>query len=431
MAKKKTAGRKLRVEFRQNRQPRRRGGDLTRRLRDDEERVLDTESGESVQAKGALSRKRTILVDDADAPLIDESRWQRGIVTLVYGRICRVEDESGRTWDCTVRRILRTRLIEQRAPVTVGDFVWFSDQSAYFGDLSVGVVERVEPRRTVLSRSDRRGREHTVVANADQLVIVTSVAQPRPKPHLIDRYLVAAAKGDLRPIVVFNKCDLLDHPGTDERGDDADTSRADSGEADPCDAAPQASNARLSELDFEDERYAIPAMTLEELMAEYRMLGYAVLRTSALQPDSLSELRRQLHGRVSIVAGQSGVGKTSLINAIQPGLDLAVRDVSEATEKGRHTTTLARLLRLDGGGYLVDTPGVRQFGLWNVEPGELEACFVELAERAQACRFKDCHHAGEEPGCAVRDAVERGQISPRRYQSYQKMLHEAAAERKR
>ncbi len=403
MAKDKRKGRKLRVDFRRNRQQRRRGDDWTRRYYENRDELADEVLRESVRAKGELSRRRTIIVDEDDAPVVDQEHWLRGIVCSVHGLICRVDDQQGRKWECVVRRVLRTLLIEQRSSVTVGDRVWFSDHSRDHGSELVGVIERVEPRQTVLSRRDRRGREHAIVANADQLLIVTSIAQPALKPHLIDRYLVAAGKGDLRPVICFNKFDL----------------------------AAEAVDLEHEDLAGAAEKYAALATpSTEEVIAEFAALGYRCLRTSATTGLGLDELREELRDHVTVLSGQSGVGKSSLLNALQPGLNLAVREVSAENEKGRHTTSLATLLRLDFGGYVVDTPGIRQFELWDVAPGELEAYFCEFVPFIPQCRFKDCHHY-QEAGCAVTAAVERGEISGRRYYSYLKMLEEAAERRER
>jgi ribosome biogenesis GTPase len=325
----------------------------------------------------------------------------------VHGLVCFVDDGRGRVWACTVRRILRTLLIESRSPVTVGDRVWFSDQSRLAGGESVGVIERVEPRVSILSRRDARGRQHTIVANADQLLIVASVAEPKLKPHLIDRYLVAAHNGNLRPVVCFNKIDLAEQ-GVDPEDVLAYTQMI----------APDA-----DDLMDEPERAAI---TVGSVMAELREIGYTCFTTSAETGAGLEELRGVLKDHVTVLSGQSGVGKSSLLNALQPGLNLSVAEVSEETEKGRHTTTHARLLRLDVDGYVVDTPGIRAFDLWEVNPAELEVFFPEFVEPLQHCRFKDCLHRDEE-GCAVRAAVEGGAISLRRYLSYLKMFEETAA----
>lgn len=385
---KKRPGRKVRVDFRQNRQTRRRTDDWTQRYRTEEDALADTSSGESIRAKGELSRRRTIIADDDALPIVAETEWRAGTVNRVHGLICYVVDDSGQNWECTVRRVLRTRLIESRAPVTVGDRVWISDQRAACDGRFWAVIERVDPRHSTLSRRDRRKREHAIVANADQLIAVVSVAEPRLRPHLVDRYIVAALKGDLTPVLCFNKIDLL------------------------------ASDTLTEE---EDERAGLRA---EAVIAEFERLGYRCLRTSATQPCGLDELREALRGKTSVLSGQSGVGKSSLINAIQPQLQLATQTVSVENEKGRHTTTLAERLPLDFGGYVIDTPGIRTFDLWNVQPAELEALFVEFLPYIPRCRFKDCLHNDEED-CAVREAVEAGEISVRRYFSYRKMFVEA------
>jgi ribosome biogenesis GTPase len=398
---KKKGQRRVRVDFRANRATRARSDEWTRRFQAGEDEVVDAARVESVRPKGELSRRRTVIEDDDRLTAGDESAWRRGVVTVVHGLICYVDDDDGTRWACTVRRVLRTRLIDARSPVTVGDRVRFSDQSKAADGEPVGVIERVEDRRSTLSRADRRGRAHTIVANADCLLIVASVAQPALKPHLIDRYIVAAVKGGLSPIVCMNKIDLLDtHPLAD---------------------------ADLEELaEPGAQQFRMPRPTVDSVTAELRALGYCVLHVSAATGAGIDSLREALKGHTTVLSGQSGVGKSSLLNAVQPGLALATGHVSHENEKGRHTTTHARLIRLDFGGYVVDTPGVRSFELWDVPPNELEACFVEFAPYLQHCRFRDCLHF-DEVGCAVRLAAEESRISPRRYLSYRKMYQDAAA----
>ncbi len=379
--------RKIRVDFRQNRQQRRRTDDWTQRFKEGDEGLQDTERVENVRAKGDLSRKRTILVDDQDIPLVEESLWRPSTIVKVHGLIA-YADDGAKVWECTVRRILRTRQISGRSPVTVGDRVWFSDQSALCDGRDVGVIERVEPRRSVLSRRDFRQREHAIVANADQILIVISIAQPRLRPHLADRFIVAALKGGLRPILCFNKMDLLDDGAVSD--------------------------------EESDEQGGHPA---HEVVGGFMRLGYQCILTSAVANVGIDELREALEGHITVLSGQSGVGKSSLINAIQPGLELGVQEVSEETEKGKHTTTFAELFRLSVGGYVVDTPGIRAWDVWNVNPRELEAYFEEFVPYVPKCKFRNCTHRGE-AGCAIVAAVEAGEISERRYFSYVKMLEE-------
>ncbi len=387
--KKKTKGRKVRVAFKQNRNKPQRRQDWTRRYQDSTDAVVDHVTTESVRAKGELSRKRTIIVDD-EAAFGGKPGQARGVVVSSHGLVSRVDDDSGQTWDCTVRRVLKTRLIQQRGSVTVGDRVWFAPVSqAEDQSERTGVIEQVEPRSTRLSRRDGRGREHTIVANADQLLIVGSLFEPTVKPHLIDRYIVAALRGELRPVIVLNKLDLYAGEDSIEDGDDAGD-----------------------------------ALTVEHLVNEFRSLGYVCIATSALRGDGLDELRDALKGHMTVLSGQSGVGKSTLINALQPGLKLSTATVSNANEKGRHTTTYARLLRLDFDGYVVDTPGIRSFDLWDIAPPDLEKYFVEFQPYLDHCRYRDCLHT-DETGCAVAAAAEAEAISERRYYSYVKMYQDA------
>jgi len=248
-----------------------------------------------------------------------------------------------------------------------------------------GVIERVHPRSRVLSRADhaggratdQQGREQVLIANADQAVFIFAAAEPAPNPRALDRLIVVAEKGRIPYIrIVCNKIDLLPSP---------------------------------------DEARAIFDL--------YERLGYPVLYTSARTGQGVDALRTLLTGHISVLAGPSGVGKTSLLNAIQPGLGLRVSEVSRATTKGRHTTVHRELFRLDGGGYVADTPGLRAIGIWDVEPGELEAYFVDIAPYVADCKFPDCTHT-HEPGCAVRAAVRRGEIAVQRYHSFLRLRRE-------
>jgi ribosome biogenesis GTPase len=421
MAKKRNPkGRKVRVDFRQNREAPRRRDDITRQYRDQTDRAIDHATSESVRAKGGLSRKRTIIVGGEEASQADGTALPEGLILSTHGLLSHVQDDAGRLWHCTVRRIVRTRLIAQRSGVTTGDRVGFRPVDAA-AEPPVGVIERVRERRSVLSRRDRRGREHAIVANADQLLIVSSVFEPMVKPHLIDRYIVAALKGGLTPLIALNKIDLYAGAEAEDATEGTEGTEDNEGaEEDQRHAVGRDIDDDAESDDFDEA----PGLTVESLVAEFISLGYRCLCTSAETGVSIDELREALAGRITVVSGQSGVGKSSLINAMQPGLNIETRAVSESTEKGQHTTTHARLHPLAVGGYLVDTPGIRAFELWAVEPPELESYFVEFLPHLDRCRYRDCLHLDEE-GCAVREAMQRGAISERRYMSYVKMYLDA------
>lgn len=364
-------GKKIRVSFRRNRAKRVREKDWTKKARDEEDQVLDTQSSESVTGKGSLSRRRTVIVPDDDSAA--QSDLPVGIVVAMRGLYADVDDGE-RIRTCTVRRVLKTRLIRERHPVTVGDRVRFRINPDTEGVVREGVIEVVEPRTGHLRRYVGR-RIQTIVANVDQAIIVCSAAEPAPKPHLIDRYIVASHAGDIVPIICLNKCDL----DTDE--------------------------------------------TIEELLSRYRALGYTTVCTSVVTGVGLDELRDILRDRASVIAGQSGVGKSSLLNLIQPNLKLQIGDIVAQTQKGRHTTTTAVLIRLEVGGYVVDTPGVKSFDLSVIDKNEYEAYFVEFVDRVKDCKFADCTHTHEHD-CAVKQAVEDGEIHADRYESYVRMFEE-------
>jgi len=368
--KKKGKGKKVRVAFRQNRSKPARSKDWTEHANPEDEHKDDTALSEGVRAKGALSRRRTIIVHD------DEDAWRdltRGVVVAMRGLFADVDDGQ-EVWPCTVRRILRTRLIGERQPVTVGDHVGFRPGQTADDSVREGVIERVEPRTGQLRRKAGR-RIHTIVANVDQALIVSSAGEPSPKPNLIDRYIVAACAGDITPIVCMNKIDL-----------DLDGAAA-------------------------------------ALLARYAGLGYATVATSAEKHTGIEALRETFEHKATVIVGQSGVGKSSLLNAAQPGLKLRTGVVAANTQKGRHTTTTAELIRLGGGGYVVDTPGIRSFDLTVIPRHQFEAYFAEFVDCVADCRFPDCTHT-HEIGCALKLAVEEGRVHPDRYRSYVQMFED-------
>lgn len=373
MSKKK---RKVRTEFRKNRSQKTRGTNWTREFDEHGFKEKDPLQGERVSGKGDLTRRRTVMgeaVADGDEPHlgihleIDEAVCRPGRVLSVHGLSCRVRDEEdGAVYTCAVRRLLKTLTTDQRHVVAAGDRVQYRSVSS--SDLSEGIIERIEPRRGSLCRASR-GRQHILVTNVDQVLIISSAAEPRLKPNLIDRLLIASEKAMVRPIICINKVDLV----------------------------------RLAEL--------------QPLVGVYSRMGYRVLLVSAETGFGIDRLRRWMAGCENVVAGQSGVGKSSLLNAVDSQLDLQVSEVSRETQKGRHTTTTARLFPLSFGGYVVDTPGIRQFQLWDVIPEEVAAYYRDIRPYVSLCRYPDCTHTHEED-CAVKNAVADGRIDDRRYDSY-------------
>ena len=371
MARKKQSRqkRKLRVAFKKNREPRARQADLTRELLDDGETVADLPADERVSGKGAVTRHRTIMgVAHEGVFLRDvEASCLSGRVIAAAGQTSLVETEDGQRYECTVRGVVRELAREARNAVVTGDRVLFQPMGP-----GEGVIERVNPRHGVIAR-EQHGREHILVANVDQVLIVASVADPPLKPGLIDRLLVSAERGGVRAIVCLNKCDLAD-----------------------------------------------PAR-LQPIAGIYAGLGYDVVLASAANGRGLEWLRELLAGHATVIAGQSGVGKSSLLNALEPELNLQTDEVSDWTRKGRHTTRRAVLYRLAFGAWIADTPGIRQFELWDVEREEVEGCFREFRPFVPLCKFADCLHLHED-GCGIKRAVRRGLISPRRYESYLRIV---------
>lgn len=362
---------KVRVDFRKNREARPRTQNLTHRALDDVDRSADLEQGERISGKGTITRRRTVMadVDEGDARRsVDEAACLPGrILQAVGSNHCDVQTADSRRYDCTVRRVVRTMARDARNAVVAGDRVLFRPTGS-----ATGVIERVEPRAAVISRGSAR-HEHIIVSNVDQAVIVVSAADPPLKPALVDRFLVSAEKGGVRGIVCINKIDLVDP-------------------------------------------YA-----LQPIAGVYARIGYDVVLTSGKTGAGVARLRELLAGRESVLTGQSGVGKSSLVNVIDPGLRQATREVSGDTGKGRHTTRVAELLPLSSGGWIVDTPGIRQMQLWDVSNGEVEGYFREFRPFLPRCRFPDCTHTHEE-NCGIKAGVRTGLIARTRYQGYLRIV---------
>jgi len=274
-------------------------------------------------------------------------------------------------------RVLDVKEVEHIDPVAIGDRVRFIPA----GD-GTGMINDILPRGVVLSRPapvpGQRVFQQVIVSNVDQVVPVFATSNPTPKWRLLDRYLVSAEASGLPALIVITKLDLADR------------------------------NPKL-----------------EKTLDIYHRIGYKICQVSSVTEQGLEELKTLLSNRRSVLIGKSGVGKTSLLNALQPGLGLRVRAVSQGDQgKGRHTTTHLEMFDLDFGGALVDTPGMREFGLWDVRDDDLALYFPEMAEFVGQCKFRlSCRH-DEEPGCSIRKAVMDGKISPQRYQSYMQLSRE-------
>lgn len=269
----------------------------------------------------------------------------------------------------------RFRLDEREVtnPIAVGDYVELS-----INEDGTGSIEEIEERTNYITRQATHGRqgEQILASNIDQAFVIQSVRKPKIKEGFIDRFLVTCEAYELPACIVINKMDLA----------------GDKGEA-----------------------------YVKELSELYRSLGYRVLATSIKDEVSLEQLKEELKDKTSVFIGPSGVGKTSLLNHIDPNVDRKVGQISDYSNKGKHTTTYAKLIALDFGGYLVDTPGIREYGLVNIEPWELSLFFPEMLEPREYCKFNNCTHS-HEPKCGVIEAFENGEIDAGRYHSYLQML---------
>jgi ribosome biogenesis GTPase / thiamine phosphate phosphatase len=292
----------------------------------------------------------------------------KGLVISVQSGFFTVVTEQG-TLVCRLRgRLKRGRRTGDI--VAVGDWVRVSRLEE-----SKGMIEEIEPRQRIIARmapTPRGEYQQIIIANPDQAIFVFAVADPEPHLGMLDRFLVTVEKEGLPALIVANKVDLV----------------------------------------ASDEAHAI--------FDHYIPLGYPVLYTSVKQAQGLEELKQVMTGKISLLAGPSGVGKSSLLNSLQPGLGLAVREISQATSKGRHTTVVRQLFPLAEGGYVADTPGLKALALWDIEPEELDGYFPELRELVSECQFNDCTHL-HEPGCAVKEALKDGRVHPSRYRSYQRI----------
>ena len=309
---------------------------------------------------------------------------------LLKGRVLSVLTEGiavekdGELYLCSLKGALKKVRGQHKNLVTVGDIVNFSIIAP-----KEGIIVQVDPRRSVLSRADNlhRRKEQLIAANIDQVIITVSVVEPPLKTAIIDRYIIAAQKGNMAPVIVINKLDLLK--------------------------------------DASEEHTEI----YKEVCAIYPPLGIPVIGVSAEDQTGIAQLKEVMKDKTSAFSGQSGVGKTSLINTVT-GMNYSVKPIVEKTGKGAHTTSTTNLLPLPQGGFCIDTPGIKSFGVWDLDREEIEHYFSEIFETGHNCHFPDCTHT-HETECAVHEAVEEGKISLLRFESYLALIASLSSEHKR
>jgi ribosome biogenesis GTPase len=294
----------------------------------------------------------------------------QGLVTKSTGSWYQVQTPDGQRYDCRIKGKFRIKGLTTTNPVAVGDKVDFELEP----EQQQGVITKLYDRRNYIIRKsiNLSKQAQIIAANLDQAFLVVTLASPRTSLGFIDRFLVTAEAYDIPASLVYNKLDMFSKEGLE---------------------------------------------ILAEYKAVYERLGYPCYEVSALKGTNIAELKEKLKDKITLFSGHSGVGKSSLMNAILPDLDLRTMEVSEWSDKGMHTTTFAEMYDLPGGGSIIDTPGIRELGVIDIEQAELSHFFPEMRDRLNQCRFNNCRHINE-PGCAVLDALENGFIEPSRYDSY-------------
>ncbi len=305
---------------------------------------------------------------------------KEGLVIKSTGSWYTVEDATGEAYECKIKGNFRIKGIKNTNPVTVGDRVEFKLQSASADEKEkqVGLITKIHERTNyIIRRSINLSKQaHIIAANIDQAVLVVTMAYPLTTTTFIDRFLASAEAYRIPVLIVFNKIDRYNANETEE---------------------------------------------MQLLMQLYQNIGYKCLKTSAKEKIGIDELKAALKDKTKVINGHSGVGKSSLINFIQPGLNLRTKEVSDSHKTGKHTTTHSELFKLNFGGYIIDTPGIKAFGVLEMEAWEISHYFKEIFKISEHCQYNNCSHT-HEPGCAVKEAVENYQIAPSRFRSYLGLL---------
>lgn len=285
-----------------------------------------------------------------------------------------IRNDAGEVMQCRLRGKIRLDGLRTTNPVAVGDLVNFEQER----DKETCVIDKILPRTNVIVRKsvNLSKESHIIAANVDQAILVATIAQPRTSTGFIDRFTVTAEAYHIPVVIVFNKCDL-----------------------------------------YNEEQNA----AAEELMRVYNSIGYQSFVISAKTGENCDRLKAIMKDKLSMFSGHSGVGKSALVNRLDPGLDIRVGEISEVHEKGKHTTTFAQMYELNFGGYIIDTPGIKEFALFDMEKETLAQRFPEMRALMHDCRFNNCTHL-HEPHCAIKNAVEQGVIADWRYENYCNMM---------
>jgi ribosome biogenesis GTPase / thiamine phosphate phosphatase len=295
----------------------------------------------------------------------------KGIVVKSTGSWYSVMDDQGNYFNCRIKGIFRIKGIKSTNPLAVGDKVDFEIDDT---KEQIGIISNIEPRKNYIIRKsiNLSKQTHILAANVDQALLIATLVMPRTSTGFIDRFLVTAEAYEIPVTILFNKSDLIE--------------------------------GELKEMQ-------------QDLMNVYQEIGYKCLEISSFKEADAEMVRQMLKDKISLISGHSGVGKTTLINAIQPGLNLKTGDISATHFKGKHTTTFAEMVPLSFGGFIIDTPGIKEIGLIDIKKEELAHYYPEFRRNMHNCKFKNCHHINE-PKCGIKDAVENGEISGSRYNSY-------------